>query len=116
MVYLAPLYKGRAHGRGVQGVHAAELRRLGRARVADHARDRAHGHVEVDPLEDLVLAEVRVQLLYVDRGRAEVTGCRGRDVARTIALARVLGGHQRALSALASRRRTAIDNGTVMIR
>jgi hypothetical protein len=58
--------------------------------------------VEVDALEDLVVAEVLVQLDHVDR--------------RTLPGLSHMRRHQRALPARASMRRTTIDSGTVIRR
>jgi hypothetical protein len=91
--------------RGLEHVDAAQEGRLpgpGRTDDADHLAVR---DVEVDALEHLVVAEVLVEVLDVDhRGRAVAGVVGGR------------GGHQRALSARLSMRRTTIDSGTVISR
>ena len=85
----------------LQQVDAPQQCRLARARGADDADHLTDAHVEVDALEHLVLAEVLVQLLDVDR--------------RVAALG-LMDWHQRALSDLLSIRRTTIDSGTVINR
>jgi hypothetical protein len=102
---LVALDEDLAAGGGLEHVDAAQQRRLARARGPDDADDLALTDVEVDALEHLVVAEVLVEVLHVDRGSGPV----GRSVGG-------VGSHQRALSARLSMRRTTIDSGTVISR
>jgi hypothetical protein len=90
-----------ARGRLLEQVHAAQQGRLAGARGADDTDHLAAVDVEVDALEHLVVAEVLVQVLDIDR----------RCVAVEMRLL-----HQRAFSARASIRRTTMESGTVIIR
>ena len=104
---LVALDEDLALGGRLQHVDAAQQGRLARSGGADHADDLALLDVEVDALEHLVVAEGLVQGEDVDRRPAAgVAGGLGVGV----------GGHQRALSAWLSMRRTTIDSGTVISR
>ncbi len=57
----------------LQQVHTAQQRRLAGAGRADDADDLALADLQVDALEDLVVAEGLVQVLDVDLGTAHLT-------------------------------------------
>ena len=58
----------RAGGRFLQPVEAAQQRRLARARRADHEHQLALGHFQIDPLQDMKVAEMFMNIACFDDG------------------------------------------------